>query len=298
MTWRTTARATTQKATHGAEQAHRVPPALASALITAAAPGLAAGDDDADEVERGEVDERLDRPPAASSRGLVYTDVDLADRDAGDVRRAALAAPGDDDVARGRRPRCRRRGRGRGGRCRRCRRGRAGSRPPCWSRAGRRPPSRRRRSSSTVAVVRVARTTRPTSPSLLSTVMSGVDAGGGAGVDGHGAENDCRARARPPGPGPGRSRCSARGRVRPVELGEPVAVEVGGLDLAAAAWSSRPRAGRRRCAGRRWSGSSRARPVNGRTIAAVVAFDRAERPRRRHGARARPASRCRRGSPG
>ena len=67
----------------------------------------------------------------------------------------------------------RRRGRGRGGRRRRRRRGRAGSRPPCSSRAGRRPRTPGRRAAARSRWTGRRATTRPTRPSLLSTVMSG-----------------------------------------------------------------------------------------------------------------------------
>ena len=53
------------------------------------------------------------------------------------------------------------------------RRGRAGSRSPCWRRPGRRRPSRRRRSAARWRWCGSTRSTRPTRPSLLSTVMSG-----------------------------------------------------------------------------------------------------------------------------
>ena len=110
---------------------------------------------------------------AESWRGLLCTAVDLADRDAGDVRRAVAAAPGDHHVVAGRGGRRGRRDRGRGGRRRRPGHARAGSRSPCVEPS--RPPTTDSWStmSSTVAVVRSARTTRPTRPSLLSTVMSG-----------------------------------------------------------------------------------------------------------------------------
>ena len=130
--------------------------------------------------------------PAWTSRAGCCRPRDPADRDAGDVRRTVLAAPGDDGVVLG------------GDRgvvdeleveaavAGRARRGRAGSRPPCCARAGRRRPSPGRRSAAPSRWCGSARSTRPTRPSLLSTVMSGSMPGVGAGVDGHGARERLR----------------------------------------------------------------------------------------------------------
>ena len=177
---------TSPPATASAQRPHR---RLPSASITPRSLRGAGRDDDADQVEGAEVDVRGRSRRAASTRaGWRRPAVDAADRHAGDVGRAVLAAPGDDGVALGRAPRTGRPARGRG-----CRRSpsaaaaRAGSRPHRWSR--RRPPTTDSVStiSSTVAVVRVTRRTRPTRPSSLSTVWSGRTPGGGAGVDGDGA---------------------------------------------------------------------------------------------------------------
>ena len=103
--------------------------------------------DDADEVEGAEVDVRVDDRALGGVADAGVDRADDADRHSGDVRRAVLAAPGDDRVAlRGHR-RSGRRARGRAvrpRRSRRGRRGRAGSRSSCCCRRGRRRSSRRR----------------------------------------------------------------------------------------------------------------------------------------------------------
>ena len=113
-------------------------------------------------------------------------------------------------------------------------------------------------------------TTRPTRPSLLSTVMSGCTPGAGAGVDGDGAaRTTAPGPSRRPGPGPARSRCSSAVASRPSSSATPVAVEPTRRRARPCSWefsaSSRATSSRRRRVVRKNRGTA----VNGRTAAAV-----------------------------
>ena len=204
------------------------------------------GDDDADEVEGGEVDERLDdgalgglargccRPRSTRPTGMPATygapsslpQVTTTSPLAGTTVSSTSSRSSRPSLPSTPRPR----------------------RKPASMLLPIRPPTTESPSttSSTVAVVLVTRSTRPTRPSLLTTVMSGCDAGAGAGVDGdRPREGLRRADADHAGRAPARSRRLGGGG-EPVELREPVAVEVGGRDARRGARRSPPRARRPR----------------------------------------------------
>ena len=242
--------ARSQVRTQRADGGHqRLPSGRCSpAVITERSLSVSRVDDDADEVERGEVDVRArSRACVDCWRGVLETPIDRADRDA---RRRTARRCGCPRSPR-RRPwpgsRCCRRGRGRGGRRRRCRRGRAGSRPPCSS--PRRPPTTDSWStiSSTVAVRPVGAHHPADETVVVEHGHVGMDAGAGARVDRDGAARTTGpGPSRPPGPARARSRCASSAASRPSSSAARLRSHGGRRDLAAELRSSRPRAGRRR----------------------------------------------------